>query len=215
VGRFSKRADLAALALLFTFGALLNAFGMVSPVYAFQSWLARTLGIGSEAAVLAILFLLALVIAPALLLGLAATATRLATGSRERATAIVVRHAYSLVPLGFGVWTAHYAFHFLTGLWTFVPVAQLALGDLGLSWIGDPLWSLGGLPVRAARVFELGFLALGAIGSWIVAWRIAARHSRGQEVGEFVPWAALATLLFAVAVWLLSQPMEMRGTFLG
>jgi polyferredoxin len=32
IGRFSQRKDLAALAIVFSFGALLNAFGMVSPV---------------------------------------------------------------------------------------------------------------------------------------------------------------------------------------
>src|SRR5262249_10635585 len=36
VGQPLERTDLAALALVFTFGALLNAFGMVSPVYALQ-----------------------------------------------------------------------------------------------------------------------------------------------------------------------------------
>ena len=33
IGLFSRRKDLAALVIVFTFGALLNAFGMVSPVY--------------------------------------------------------------------------------------------------------------------------------------------------------------------------------------
>ena len=44
------------LAALFTFGALLNAFGMVSPVYALQDWLAGALGTTSEGAVLGTLF---------------------------------------------------------------------------------------------------------------------------------------------------------------
>ena len=35
--------DIAALAMLFTFGALMNAFGMVSPVYAFERWLSSLL----------------------------------------------------------------------------------------------------------------------------------------------------------------------------
>ena len=37
IGVFSRRKDLAALALVFTFGSLLNAFGMVSPVYALET----------------------------------------------------------------------------------------------------------------------------------------------------------------------------------
>ncbi len=43
VGYFSRRKDIAALALVFCFGALMNAFGMVSPVYAVESWLGRLL----------------------------------------------------------------------------------------------------------------------------------------------------------------------------
>src|SRR6185312_3857316 len=45
IGFLSKRKDLAALTIVFTFGALLNAFGMVSPVYALEQWLSRSLGI--------------------------------------------------------------------------------------------------------------------------------------------------------------------------
>ena len=41
IGFLSKRKDLAALMIVFTFGALLNAFGMVSPVYALEQWLAK------------------------------------------------------------------------------------------------------------------------------------------------------------------------------
>jgi hypothetical protein len=36
IGRFSQRWDLAALVIVLTFGAYLNAFGMISPVYALQ-----------------------------------------------------------------------------------------------------------------------------------------------------------------------------------
>jgi hypothetical protein len=30
--------------------------------------------------------------------------------------------------------------------------------------------------------------------------------------GAFLPWAVLLSLLFAAAIWLMGQPMEMRGT---
>lgn len=214
IGRFSGRPDLAALMVVFTFGALLNAFGMVSPVYAVEAWIAARLHVRSEAPVLGILFGIALVIEPAVLLGLAAWATRRATGSREPLLGLGVRYAYSLVPLGLGVWIAHYAFHFLTGLWTFVPVAQKAVIDLGWPLLGAPRWALVGLPARVVYPMEIGFLVLGLLGSWIVAWNIAAREAGDKARRAFVPWAALALALFAAALWLLSQPMEMRGTFL-
>jgi hypothetical protein len=56
IGYFSRRKDLAALAIVFTFGALLNAFGMVSPVYAVESWLGKILHVSHEAPVLGIIF---------------------------------------------------------------------------------------------------------------------------------------------------------------
>jgi hypothetical protein len=71
VGQFSRRTDLAALVVVFTFGALLNAFGMVSPVYALESWLARTLHVQSEAPVLGLIFFLMLAVEPFILLGAA------------------------------------------------------------------------------------------------------------------------------------------------
>ena len=208
VGRFSKRRDLAALAVVFTFGALLNAFGMVSPVYAVQAWLAGRMGTTREAPVLGALFLLVLVVEPILLLGLAAWLSRRGAGTREPLLPVVSRFAYALVPLGFGVWLAHYCFHLLTGLLTFVPVAQDLLGSA-------PDWGLGGLPEELVAPLEMGFLGLGLLGSLLVAWRIAEREYPERAARAFLPWAGLCLLLGATAVWLLSQPMEMRGTFLG
>lgn len=215
IGRLTRRTDLSALAVLFAFGALLNAFGMVSPVYAVQAWLAEVLGTTSEAAVLGVLFVALLVVEPLVLLGLAAYATRRLTGSSERLLPLGARYAYALVPLGFGVWLAHYSFHLLTGLWTFVPVVQQMLLGLGLSFLGQPVWGLGGLPEALVYPLELGFLGLGALGSLLVAYRIAEREHPAAPHRAFAPWAALCLVLGTAALWLLSQPMEMRGTFLG
>ena len=76
IGYFSKRKDLAALAIVFTFGALLNAFGMVSPVYAVEAWLGRSLHLHTEAPVLGIIFAAFLILEPVLLLAGAAWAAR-------------------------------------------------------------------------------------------------------------------------------------------
>jgi ferredoxin len=215
VGFFSERKDLAALVLVFTFGALLNAFGMVSPVYAVESWLAGLLGTTREVPVLGVLFVAVLVLEPVLLLGLAAFLSRRGAGTREPLLPLATRFAYALVPLGFGVWLAHYGFHLLTGLWTFVPVAQSALAGLGVPWLGAPRWELGGLSAELVYPLELGLLGLGVLGSLLVAYRIAERDHPARAVPVFLPWAGLCLLLGSVAVWLLSQPMEMRGTFLG
>jgi ferredoxin len=208
VGFLSKRKDLAAMVLVFTFGALLNAFGMVSPVYAVQAWLARVLGTTSETPVLGTLFFALLVVEPVLLVGLAAWLSRRGSGAPGPLLPYAVRFTYALVPLGFGVWLAHYGFHLLTGLLTIVPVVQETLGFA-------PRWDLVGLPVRLVQPLEMGFLGLGLLGSLLVAWKIAEREVPDRKRAAFLPWAGLCVLLGGAAVWLLSQPMEMRGTFLG
>jgi polyferredoxin len=215
IGRPHARKDMAALVLVFTFGALLNAFGMTSPVYAVQAWLSRVTGITQRAPILGLLFVAGLVVEPAVLLGLAAAVARRLSGSRQGTLPIATRYAFSLVPLGFGIWLAHYLFHFLTGVLTVVPVTQAALEDAGWSLLGEPNWSLAGLRVGAVYPLEMGFLTLGLMGSWVVAVRLARGDCPQAPWRAYAPWLLLHALLWASAVWLLAQPMEMRGTFLG
>jgi len=215
IGRFSSRKDLSVLVTVFTFGALLNAFGMVSPVYALQTGIARILNINYEVPVLGLLFLLFLVIEPILLLGVAGWLTLKWGGSQKSLLQSIVKYAYGLAPLGFGVWLAHYSFHFLTGLYTCVPVAQSALVDIGLPILGEPNWRWGGLPEAAVYPMELGFLGLGLLGSLLVIYRLSTQDSATRSGRIFTIWASLCAILWLSALWLLSQPMEMRGTFLG
>ena len=215
VGRFSRRNDLAAFTIVFAFGALLNAFGMVSPIYALQTWLANTLHINHEAPVLALIFMLFLVLEPALLLGLAGWLTRAWAGSREPLFRVIVKYAYGLAPLGFGMWLAHYCFHFLTGLYTVIPVTQNALANAGWPLLGEPQWRFGGLPEAAAYPIELGFLGLGLLGSLLVLYRISDQDKAARRGRGFIIWAGLCLLLWLAGLWLMSQPMEMRGTFFG
>lgn len=215
VGLLSRRRDLSALAVVFTFGALLNAFGMVSPVYALQGWLAHTLHLQREAPILGALFALFLVVEPVLLLGTAAWLTARWAGRRGGLLPTAVRYSYALIPLGFGVWLAHYGFHFLTGLFTFIPVAQSAAAGAGWPVLGEPLWSLAGLPERVVDSLELGFLGLGLLGSLLATYRLAGDDSAAHRGRVFAAWAVVCGLLWGSALWLMSQPMEMRGTFLG
>jgi ferredoxin len=214
IGLFSRRKDLAALVIVFAFGALLNAFGMVSPVYAFENWIASRLHTAHEAPVLGLIFALFLLVFPALLLGLAAWSMRAATGCQRALAPLALRYTYGLVPLGFGIWLAHYGFHFLTGLYTIVPVAQSAVASLGRPLLGEPHWRLTGLPFYAVQPLELGFLILGLAGSLVVVYSLSEEDSPGHPIRAFVPWAMVCVALCAAAVWLMLQPMEMRGTFL-
>ena len=215
VGFLSRRKDLSALVIVFSFGALLNAFGMVSPVYALQMWISFRFGLSHEFSVLAVLFALFLVIEPLLLIGAAAWLTRLFQRQRRSLLSIAVRYSYSLVPLGFGIWLAHFGFHFLTGLYTFIPVTQTAVADLGWAVLGEPRWGLSGLAPNVVQLFEFGFIALGLVGSLLVSYAIVVAESVGRRARVFCVWAVVSLLMAGSAFWLMSQSMEMRGIVLG
>jgi ferredoxin len=214
IGFFSSRPDLAALTLVFTFGALLNVFGMVSPVHVAHQWISGILGTTHEAPVLAALFGFALVIEPVALLGLAAVATRWAGRRREPLLPIATRFAYALVPLGVAVWAAHYLVHLLTGFLSAIPAAQSALAMVGAPWLDSVALAAAGMPPTRVAPLSHGVLLLGLAGSLLVAYRIAERQYHERATGTFVPWAMLILLLWGVANWLLLQPMEMRGTMM-
>jgi hypothetical protein len=202
IGRFQARWDLAALAMLFVAAALMNAFAMVAPVRAVETRIAAALGVTTETWPLAIVFFTGCVILPATVLALFPHARR---------------YAYALIPFGLGVWTAHYAFHFLTGVWTIVPVTQRAAVDLtGLAFLGEPWWGWVGLGSGAIFPIQVGFVLLGAIGSCgaLFAIRGPVDPLEGR-IRTVAPWAVLLLTLFAAALWLIAQPMDMRGTGLG
>jgi ferredoxin len=221
IGRLSRRADLAALALLFTFGALLNAFAMIGPVYALERWIAKAMGTTSEAPVLGLVFAIALGVIPLGLCASAAWLTRRLTSALASVpvfsiTDIAVRYAYALVPFGVGVWLAHYGFHLLTGLWTIVPVAQSAMMDAtGAAPLGEPNWGWLGMRPGAVFPLQIGAVVLGTLGSLVLAYRISERDYPDRAGRAAVPWLGLILGLAMLALWILAQPMEMRGTGLG
>lgn len=214
IGYFSHRKDLAALVIVFTFGALLNAFGMVSPVYAVENWLGRMLHVRHEAPVLGVIFAAFLILAPMLLLGAAAWWGRAGAGVKRAFVPLVVRYSYGLVPIGFGMWLAHYGFHFLTGLYTIIPVTQNAFASLGWPLLGEPRWTLTGIPANAVQVIEIGFLVLGFAGSLSVTHGLAEEDSPDHPLRAFIPWALVCAVLLSSSLWLIFQPMEMRATLM-
>jgi polyferredoxin len=216
IGRLSRRGDLAALAVLFTFGALLNAFAMTGPVYAAEMWLSETLQTRSETLVIGLIFVMGLAVLPAIVCTAAAAGTRLLAPSSRGPLDVMVRFAYALVPLGVGVWLAHYGFHLLTGGGTAIPVAQSAVVEFtGRAWLGAADWSWIGLQPGTVFPFQAIAVLLGAIGSLAVAGSIAERDYGPRALRAAVPWGTVVIGLASAAMWILSQPMEMRGTGLG
>ena len=125
LGRLSRRTDLVALVLLLVFGAFVNAAGMIEPVMVWEHrWHAR-LGVHAMPYVVGVFILAGAVLLPMLIFWLCS----LVNGAKE----IASRLAFSLVPLGVGMWAAHLAFH-EASFWTTAPVAwlQILLLEAGL-----------------------------------------------------------------------------------
>jgi cytochrome c oxidase assembly factor CtaG len=219
VGRFGRRPDIAALVVVLVFGAFANAAGMVGPVAEGQERLASLVGIHSPLVATAAFYLLAVIVLPLLAVGGAAALSRrwgrLEAGTLEVAT----RYAYTLVPIGFGMWLAHYAFHFLTSYDTAVPTTQRFLHDLGWTALGEPQWVAACCRPVATWLprLEIVFLDLGLLLSLYTGYRIALVRSPRlpQALATLAPWALLIGTLFALGIWLVFQPMQMRGTLQG
>jgi hypothetical protein len=215
--RISTRPDLAALALVLVFGAFANAAGMVAPVLDWENRFAAELGFGSNAIAVSAFIVLAIGVAPALVAGLCAWIGRWWSdvGATQRTT--VCRFAFSLVPLGFGMWTAHFLFHLLSGAGTVVPVVRRVARDLGSVRLDPPDWSVAssvGLGRDWLMPLELSLLGAGLLLTLYVGWRIARECAGGVRAVALrlvTPWASLAIVLYAVGVWILGQPMQMRG----
>ena len=219
-----KRWDVSLLVICLAFLGLLNAFGMTPPVYDLLAGLAAGLGLNAaglppaviDGIVLGLLFVVAGVLLPTGLSIGAAALSRALTGARQRDS---LRHtlaafAPAFVPIGLGFWVAHYGFHFLTGLFTIVPVTQNCLLDHRVTLLGAPNWALGGLPLEVVGLVQVVALLIGYLVSMVLAQRTALRLYGRQGTVGFLVWAALLTGMMLAGWWLIQQPMEMRGTFL-
>jgi hypothetical protein len=215
LGRLSRRLDVAALALVLVFAALMGAAIMTGPIAAWRDRVASQMGLASPLPVTTFLFVAALVLAPVIAMGTAVLLGRavgkVATPTRE----LFCRFSLALVPLGAAVWAAHFLFHLLSGYAAAWPVFQQAAEDIGVHFLGRPDWSMAGLRVSADSLLVLQILLLdaGLLLTLYTGWRIARDCApRGRAaLGLVSPWACLAVVLFACGIWIFLQPMQMRG----
>jgi ferredoxin len=176
LGRLAKRTDLAAIVLVFVFGAIINAAGMLEPVMRGEhEWHAR-LGPHAMPLIVAVFVLTGVVVVPVLVVALMRS---------WQSADMVRRFVYALVPTGFAMWAAHLLYH----------VAQMPL---------LPDWLTG------AQIF---LLDAGLLLTLYVGWRIALQCAQPARnaLRLLAPWAATACLLYGAGIWILFQPMEMRG----
>jgi ferredoxin len=220
IGRFSRRPDLAALVAVIVFAAFANAAGMVGPIVQWENRLQAWLGWHSPFWVIGLLLLVGLVVVPLVAIaGSAALSCRLGD-LRESWTGVATRYVYALVPLGCAMWIAHYSFHFLTSCAAVVPVAQRFAGDHGISLGTSVNWQAAccqpvgdWLPRLEILLLDAGLLLSLYTGFRIALADQAAQGARSSAAwNAFAPWGLLTVLLFASGVWIVLQPMQMRGT---
>lgn len=216
IGKIEQRSDFSLLMLVFTWGALLNAFGMISPVYSFYNWLTSQFAISSETFLLSVVFILALVIEPVVLLGGAAWLFRRISGHSERLIAIINRFMKGFLPIGIAMWTAHYAFHFIIGFWTILPVLRSLLAEAGINFSWMPVTGLSPLvPQVMIYPFQIGMILLGSVLSAVITWQTTTSITKQRQRWAWLPWALVIVAMAGSAMWLLSQPMDMRGILEG
>ena len=204
-----RRWDMSLLVIALAFMGLSNAFGMVPPYYALQEALAHELGITSEWLALLLVFGLCNLLLPvAAALGAAWLGRRLTRFSkRDSLRDTVAAFAPAFVPVGFGIWFAHYSFHLLVGPGLIVPVAQEFFGGAG-DWAR---WSFS-LDANLIGSIQLLVLLGGFLWSLWLAQKTALRLYRRKALLGLLPWALLFALMMLAAWQIFTMPMEMRGT---
>jgi len=208
--------DVAALVLLLCFGAFVNAAAMTAPIESWQRAWASRLGATPWFAIVSTGFAVVLLIVPALA---AAVCAGLGAGwarSTVPVRQLAARLAPSLVPTGLAMWLAHFGFHLLTGIGTLGPASERVAVSLGLAASAaasaEPsmVMGLGGQALAGAQIVTLG---VGLVLSVAVAWRSARElvPTARSAVRLAAPWCVLCAALYAAGVWIVLQPMALRG----
>jgi hypothetical protein len=155
---------------------------------------------------LGIIFGVGNVLLPLLTLVGAAALTRRLTGGQHPLREVAGSFAPTFIPLGFGIWFAHYGFHFLIAPLLIVPVIQEFLGGVGE-------WERFSVALDSDWIGIIQVVALvgGFAASLWLGQRISQRLYRRRSFQAFVPWALALLAVTLLAWWIFQQPMEMRG----
>lgn len=215
--RWFRRLDGAVLIFLLVFLAFVNAASMSESAHAWEQAARIELGLRSFQPILVSSYLLTLLVIPWLLVGACVWLARVFGRSHIRWRESVSTFALAFVPLGFSMWLAHFLYHLITAAHTAVPVVQQAATSVGLSVFGQPNWTLSSaMSFDWMPSMQLLILDCGLLLTLYAAWHLARRFkvSFARTVGMVAPWAALGLLLYSVGIWIIFQPMQMRGTIM-
>jgi hypothetical protein len=138
--------------------------------------------LGSMLPVVTIMYAIGLLIVPAILAAACGWISRLV--AHQSWKDLTCSFTLALVPVGFSMWLAHFSNHLFAG-WKMVIPPSLEI--CALDW--------------------------GLLLTLYTVWRIARRVSTGDgmALATMSPWAALAGVLYSAGIWIIFQPMQMRG----
>jgi ferredoxin len=207
IGRWVDRGDIAALLLVLGAGGIANAMLMTQPV---ASWASATLSgmpPWSRAAVVTTLAVLAIAMVPVTLASIGCRIRGEAFGSR------LSRLVADLWPLGVAIWVVHFGFHLVTGWRSAWPPLQRAARDAAALDLGTPEWAAhccASVPDWIMPAMLL-ILAIALTISLERCWFRARGHGVRSNLWRWWPDALACMVWWALAVWVVLQPMEMRG----
>jgi len=213
--RLFRRFDIAVLIFLLVFAAFVNAGGMVVPVQAWERSLQTSFRLGSMQVIWSVLYALSMVAIPALLVACCVWLSKVFGLTHAKWRETVSTFAPAFVPLGFSMWLSHFSYHLLSSGQTALPVIQRTAREMGITIFGAPNWSLSSAMPSFDWLpsVELLLLDVGLLFTLYLGWRIASqfRLSFAHTLRLNAPWASLAVALYSIGVWIIFQPMQMRG----
>ncbi|GAB1420464.1 hypothetical protein MASR2M15_05620 [Anaerolineales bacterium] len=204
-----KGWDQSLLVIILSFLGLMNAFGMVPPVFDLQRDLGALLHTQDEFIPLLLIFLFIVVIAPFSLSIAAAYLTRIfsKTHRNQRLRDIVALFAPAFVPIGLGIWIAHYSFHFLIVPLSFIPVFQEFLGMSG-NWQTFNVAA----DINFIGLVQMIAIAGGCLWSLKRIQSIAFSEYKKEALPITFAWSMIILVLVLAALQIFALPMEMRGS---
>jgi hypothetical protein len=214
VGKVSRRLDLLAIFVLLIFGAYANAAAMVSPVAGFLERFRLSFGLLPYPVAVACFYVVVVIVLPTLLLGACGWINQTFGNCRLAIREVTSQFLIDLAPLGAAMWLTHFMFHLFAASHAPVPILQRILTDL--HWLPANLppwhprsWAFPEWLDVEIFLLDLGFL-LSLLGIWRTARRLGGTGS-GAALRLALPWMGTALLLFVAGLWILFQPMQMRG----
>ena len=217
IGVLTKRMDFIVLLIIISVGAFANAMAMTEPMLVMVQECREWIG-SNVVAVTLIVF--SCMIAIALPMVLAAWIEARVGSQHVRAT--IAQMTLSLLPLSITMWLAHLGFHFVTGFRSAWPPLQRAAQDMGLHLLGPPQWSANCCAIMPAWLIPAQLCIVGA-GLLITVSLIWSRAEQGMQHTQNTLPGMLAVMRRAcmgmlaaiswwvLAVWIVLQPMQMRG----